>query len=108
MKKIYCDFCLNEVSEDNLFLLRNTGDSLNVVLDSFDDWENSESDFDVCKGCIKKIGKKFFNKMADKYCEMEEEEEFIQEVWDKKLKLMIGEIRQRVLDVISQKSEVKG
>ncbi len=99
MKKIFCDFCNHEVDEHELFLERNTGDSLNIVLDSFD----SELDFDVCKSCIKKIGKKFFNKMADKYCEMGEEEEFIQEVWDKKLNSMLRDIHKRVLDASLEK-----
>ncbi len=105
MKKIYCDFCEEEVSESNLFLERNTGDSLNAVLDSFDDWEEGESDFDVCKNCIKIIGKEFFEEMANKYCWMSEEEEFIQEVWDKKLILMLGEIRKKVIKEVRDSEE---
>ncbi len=96
MKKIICNFCYNEVKEKQLFTKRNTGDSLNVVLDSFDDWKDGKSDFDVCKKCIKKIGKRFFNKMADKYCSMNPEDEFIREVWDKKVRSMARELRNKV------------
>jgi len=90
MKQILCDFCEKEIKSGKLFDRKHTGDCIDCVLDSYKDW--NDSNFHVCKKCVKSLGKEFFDKIADKYCFLEEEE-FMDNVWNKKRRKMLKEIK---------------
>lgn len=95
MIKIICNLCGKEIKESQVFNRESKGDYIDVVLDSWDT-ERCDGEFHICKSCVKKIGQKGFVKIGDKYCFMEEDEDFTESIWKKKKNEMLKELRKLV------------